>query len=739
MKKYGVVTSIMLFSTFLGLISPIQVVTQTKQGKFASAPLSAKADSTNTKAQDIEDATAKFNETLAQVNLDATVNLDGTDTNAISALKSSFDDNLSAASMTSQNDYSRDSSIKGLTKIQASSKYYSDGTYDQNQFNQANTSAINTLTDVSLPVDWESAAELVATFANKRKEEIAVAGATSSATANSVITAQEKYTNPQVLVSYTGKSIADQNISSFLQSKVLVPYLTTNIDGTKFSGKEANTTQIADAKFFVENIANARKQVVNSLASASDKAKADTNAKIDTALASDEEKIDSGTLTFSALGKLVVAAYKQFQDLGPVSDINVVTDQNKADALATLKSNYDAAMSKLSAITGFDVDVKAAKERLETAYAQYQTVINGTETQSALSKAILDSGNALGSAIILKATDTEKTAGINAINAAVTAQTAVINADTKASDAEKATAITTIKNTANQYIPMINANGGITVQKLKTAQDAAISTIKAVTAMHNQLATTAQRNAAMNAVIIAGNTMKVDIQNDTSIAAADKTTAYAAVDKLVTSYTDQMKADKLLTTDLAKLQSAGVAAVTAFQATKTATASTATPTTANTTVAGTTKASAKKVLYAISGLKLYKSDSLKGKTVATYAKHKRTNRPTFLVTKTVKNDAGKKVYYVQNQASGKKGYITSSTKSVAYAYYQTTPKKIQIISKAGVNQYKKANLSTKQKHYKKGQTLKVKKLIKSGVTTRFQLTNGSYISANKKFVIDTQY
>lgn len=738
MKKYGVVTSIMLFSTFLGLISPIQAATQAKQGRFASAPLSAKADSMDTKTQDIEAATAKFNQILAQVKLDATVNLDGTDADVVSALKSSFDVNLSAASMTSRNEYSMDPSVKGLTWIQANSKRYSDGTYDQDTFNQANTSAFNKLTNVSLPIDWESAAQLVTTFANKRKEEIAAENLTSSEIANSVILKQNQYTDPQTLVaSYPDKTGVD-GISRFLQIKVINPYLTTNIDGSKSSDKQANARQVAEAQFFIENIADARKQVVNSLASVSDKAKADTNTKIDAAVKSDETQL-SEALSYSALDKLTYGAYQQFYNLGPVSDINVVTDQNKADALATLKSNYDAAMSKLSAITGFDVDVKAAKERLETAYAQYQTVINGTETQSALSKAILDSGSALGSAIILNATDAEKTAGINAINAAVTAQTDVINADTKASDAEKATAITTIKNTANQYIPMINANGGITVQKLKTAQDAAISTIKAVTAMHNQFATTAQRNAAMNAVIIAGNTMKVAIQNDTSIAAADKTTAYAAVDKLVTSYTDQMKADKLLSTDLAKLQSAGVAAVTAFQATKTATASTATPTTTSTTSAGTAKASAKKMLYAISGLKLYKSDSLKGKTVATYAKHKRTNRPMFLVTKTVKNDAGKKVYYVQNQASGKKGYITSSTKSVAYAYYQTTPKKVQIISKAGVNQYKKANLSTKQKHYKKGQTLKVKKLIKSGVTTRFQLTNGSYISANKKFVIDTQY
>ena len=687
MKKYGVVTSIMLFSTMLGVALPIPSIVGDKYGIGSSETMTAKADDTS-------DLNAEI---LAQVKLDATVNLPNTNADTIQVLKAAFD------------------------------KKVANGTAS---------------TDIALPIDWESAAQLVVTFANRRKEQIANEGLTASDAANSVVTAQEQYTDPQALVKYATKTTGIKSISIFLSQKVLAPYINTKINGERNAvGTETKPTeaQVADAKFLIEKIADARKEVVNNLASASDEAKADTSSAIDDAVTSDEKELDSDTMTVPTL---TYGAYQQFKNLGPVNDFDAVTDQDKTAALATLKGNYDDAMSKLTAVTGFDTDVKAAKDRVEAVYTKYQTVINDVKTQGALSKAQTDGDWDLRTAIILNPTDAEKTAGINAINAAVTAQTAIINADTQASDAEKATAIKTINNTANQYIPMINASN-TTVQVLATAQAAAVSTIKATTAMHTQAITTAQRNAAMNAVITAGNTKKVAIQNDASIAAADKTAAYAAVDKLVTSYTDQMKTAKL-TTDLTKLQTTGVAAVTAFQATKSATAATTTTTTTTeptTTDATNTvaKASAKKVLYAISGLKLYKSDSLKGKTVASYAKHKRTNRPTFLVTKTVKNDAGKKVYYVQNQASGKKGYITSSTKSVAYAYYQTTPKKVQVITKGGVNQYKKANLSTKQKHYKKGQTLKVKKLIKSGVTTRFQLTNGSYISANKKFVIDTQY
>ncbi|EHO45245.1 DUF5776 domain-containing protein [Lentilactobacillus kisonensis] len=43
------------------------------------------------------------------------------------------------------------------------------------------------------------------------------------------------------------------------------------------------------------------------------------------------------------------------------------------------------------------------------------------------------------------------------------------------------------------------------------------------------------------------------------------------------------------------------------------------------------------------------------------------------------------------------------------------------------------------KSYKKGTHLSVKKLVKHNLTTRYQLSNGTYVTANKKLVIQGNY
>ena len=74
-------------------------------------------------------------------------------------------------------------------------------------------------------------------------------------------------------------------------------------------------------------------------------------------------------------------------------------------------------------------------------------------------------------------------------------------------------------------------------------------------------------------------------------------------------------------------------------------------------------------------------------------------------------------------------------------YYKTMPKnkKITVIAKKGVNSYKNANLTQKSKHFKKGTRLTVKKIVKHNLTTRYQLSNGHYVTANKKLVIQGNY
>ena len=58
-----------------------------------------------------------------------------------------------------------------------------------------------------------------------------------------------------------------------------------------------------------------------------------------------------------------------------------------------------------------------------------------------------------------------------------------------------------------------------------------------------------------------------------------------------------------------------------------------------------------------------------------------------------------------------------------------------MIAKKGGNAYRTASLTGKSNHYKKGARLHVKRLVKHNLTTRYQLTNGHYVTANKKFVI----
>jgi len=57
-----------------------------------------------------------------------------------------------------------------------------------------------------------------------------------------------------------------------------------------------------------------------------------------------------------------------------------------------------------------------------------------------------------------------------------------------------------------------------------------------------------------------------------------------------------------------------------------------------------------------------------------------------------------------------------------------------VINKAGVNAYSKKSLTGKRHHYRQGQVLKVKKIVTHNLTTRFVLTNGTYVTANKKLV-----
>ncbi|MFT8401006.1 MAG: DUF5776 domain-containing protein [Lentilactobacillus diolivorans] len=152
-------------------------------------------------------------------------------------------------------------------------------------------------------------------------------------------------------------------------------------------------------------------------------------------------------------------------------------------------------------------------------------------------------------------------------------------------------------------------------------------------------------------------------------------------------------------------------------------------------------------VYAIKKIGMYRGGNFTGKNrLVWYPKQKRVNRPMFVVTGYKRAANGALRYKVRDvnhgrKTAGKTGYITASRKYVVPVYYASVPKsqRVTVISRKGVNAYKSPNLTGKTKHYKKGVRLTVKKLVKHNLTTRYQLNNGRFITANKKLIIAGNY
>ncbi|MFD1455000.1 DUF5776 domain-containing protein [Levilactobacillus lanxiensis] len=146
------------------------------------------------------------------------------------------------------------------------------------------------------------------------------------------------------------------------------------------------------------------------------------------------------------------------------------------------------------------------------------------------------------------------------------------------------------------------------------------------------------------------------------------------------------------------------------------------------------------VVYATKKIGLYRSATFTKKARKQwYAKKSRQNRPMFVVTGYAKSKNGVKRYRVKDvnhhsKTAGKTGYITANSRYTARVYYAKKQPKITVINKAGVNAYSKKSLTGKRHHYRQGQVLKVKKIVTHNLTTRFVLTNGTYVTANKKLV-----
>ncbi|WP_290123396.1 DUF5776 domain-containing protein [Secundilactobacillus silagei] len=84
--------------------------------------------------------------------------------------------------------------------------------------------------------------------------------------------------------------------------------------------------------------------------------------------------------------------------------------------------------------------------------------------------------------------------------------------------------------------------------------------------------------------------------------------------------------------------------------------------------------------------------------------------------------------------------MTANSKYVADSHFRSNKvKRVRVIGNK-VNSYKDVNLSSNKKvrSYKKGTKLNVKRIVKQGRMTRFELNNGRYITGNKQLLIMDQ-
>ncbi|MCH4165016.1 MAG: leucine-rich repeat protein [Lentilactobacillus diolivorans] len=146
------------------------------------------------------------------------------------------------------------------------------------------------------------------------------------------------------------------------------------------------------------------------------------------------------------------------------------------------------------------------------------------------------------------------------------------------------------------------------------------------------------------------------------------------------------------------------------------------------------------VVYAIKKIGLYKKTDFSTATRRSwYVKKPRIYRPMFVVTGYARSKNGTLRYKVRDVNHltvnrGKKGYITANSHYIRPVYYQSTHQTVTVINPRGVNSYRKADLTGKIRNYKQGTVLKVKRIVTHNLTTRYVLSNGHYITGNRKLV-----
>ncbi|MCY9806017.1 DUF5776 domain-containing protein [Lentilactobacillus senioris] len=148
----------------------------------------------------------------------------------------------------------------------------------------------------------------------------------------------------------------------------------------------------------------------------------------------------------------------------------------------------------------------------------------------------------------------------------------------------------------------------------------------------------------------------------------------------------------------------------------------------------------RQVVYTTNNIYLYRQPTFTQKARKLfYAKKGRMNRPMFVVIGYARSNRGLVRYKVRDvnrnsKTFGQTGYITTKTSRVVPVYYRAQPKYVMVINASGVNAYCQKNLTGKVANYRQGTQLRVVELVEHNLTTRFKLSNGKYITANKKLV-----
>ena len=138
-------------------------------------------------------------------------------------------------------------------------------------------------------------------------------------------------------------------------------------------------------------------------------------------------------------------------------------------------------------------------------------------------------------------------------------------------------------------------------------------------------------------------------------------------------------------------------------------------------------------LYVKHNLYAYRHPTFKAnQRVKHYVKRPRVKAQTLTVVGTARSKQGLLRYQLANGT-----YITAQPRFVANLYWQGIhATKLTVTNPKGAYLYRGTSFTQKnrQKFLKPGTTVKVKKLVHHGMTTRYQLTNGQYLTGNKRFV-----